>query len=137
MNVAASIEWPRVVATSIDHPKLTKRYSESIRAFLWKYDQYACEVYEQAQQILEDWSICTEVFKPVQHKYCVNREWSESVIDLRFIPDFTSYASLSNDALRTYLEEKAVASKDVVTSESFDKLVETHLRIDMSDIDAR
>ena len=96
MNVALSSQGPRHVTTAVEHPRLTKTDAASVRLFLRAYEQYAREVNERARQVVGEDVISTEAAKPVQMKYCVNAEWLESLIDLDFIPNVSSYNSLSD-----------------------------------------
>lgn len=69
--------------------------------------------------------------------YCVDTEWLKSSIDFGFILDVMSYNYLCNCEPQAYLAKKAEASKDVVTIDTLDKLVEDQLQIDMTDKVAR
>lgn len=105
--------------------------------FLRLYDQYAREVNKRARQLVADDFVSAEVVNPVRLKYCVDSEWLESLIELEFIPDVTSYDELQDSHIGSYLDGKAEESKEVMTISVLDKLVENELRIDMSDKDAR
>lgn len=96
MDVASSIQASsrhglRVVATTVDQPRLTNTNPIAISAFLWEYDQYAWEVKERSQQIAGDNRMSTDIPKPFHIKIRVNSEWLESVVDLGFIPAAKSY----------------------------------------------
>lgn len=142
MDVASSSQashrqGSRVVATAVEHPRLTKTNSAAICMFLREYDQYDREVKERAQQIVCEQVLSTDVAKPVQHKFCVDSEWLESVIELDYIKGVKSYDELTDANLCEYLESKAEPSKSVVTTDMLDKIFEDSLRMDMTDNDAR
>lgn len=82
MDIASSSQDSPVVATAIDHPRLTKTEPSSIRSFLREYDQYTHEITARAQQLVNTAVVSTDVARPIQLKYCVPSEWLESVIDL-------------------------------------------------------
>lgn len=125
-----------MVSTTVDHPRLLKTDSAAIRSFLRSYDQYAKEVEERARQLSRH-TVVTEPISPVHLKFCVDADWIESLLTLGFIADTSSYEDLTDELLRSYLEKKAEESKEVVTIDTLDKLVEDKLRIDMTDSDAR
>lgn len=85
------------------------------------------------RKIIGDGISSTDVVKLVQLKFLVQSECLESVIDLIFIANITSYKSLADSQLRPYVESKSMALKDAVTIYRLDKLVEDHLNNDMSD----
>lgn len=89
------------------------------------------------QQITRDQLLSTDLVRPVQLKFWVASEWLEFIIDLRLIPEVESYKYLRDEILRAYLKSKATASKNFITIDALDKLVHTHLRIDLTDKDAR
>lgn len=70
-------------------------------------------------------------------KYCVDAEWLELLIDLGFIHMVCSHDDLSDDQLKSYLTKKAEETKSVVTIDTLNRLVETELHTDMTDINAR
>lgn len=109
MNVAASNEGPNMSARLVKDFKLTKSESESIRAFLKNYDQYARKVEERPQKNLRVWNISKKVSRSDKLKLCPQSKWVGFVTDLDFLPDTLCYALRSNEALRMYLKEKAAA----------------------------
>lgn len=142
MDVASSSQVFRrqgspVVATSVDHLRLTKTNLTALLAFLLEYDDYTPEVTELVLQITGKDILLTVVAKPVQIKFCVNSEWLESLIDLNFIKKVTSYDNQTNDQLRKYLESEAEFLKDVVTMDMLDKIVEQSISITMNDKHAK
>lgn len=89
MDIASSSQasrrqGPSVVATAVDHARLTKTNLTAIRSFRRDYNQYAREVSQRALQLTGGDLISTDVSKPAQLKFCENSEWLDSVIDFRF-----------------------------------------------------
>lgn len=119
----------------MDHPYLAEHDSESIRAFLRRYDQYCREVEARARQLV-DGSSTTEVTRPANLKFCVDAEFLESKIALGFIEDVKDFASLTDAQLRTFLEERSKESKTVVTLDKLDSIVESDLRTNMKETSA-
>lgn len=76
------------------------------------------------------------VVTPVQLKFCLDVVWIESLIDLGFIDDVSSYETLTDDQLWTYLDKKSEESKETVTLDTLDDIVSKKLRIKISDSDA-
>lgn len=129
MDVASSSQASKrqgshVVATIPDQPRLTKTNSIAIHAFLREYDQYAREVNKIALQISGEDVLSTDISRPVQLKFCVNSEWLESVIHLRFIKGVTKYGDHTDNQLQMYPISKTESTKDVVTIDMLDKFVE-------------
>lgn len=92
-----------MLATAVDHPRLTKTDAASIRAALRDFNQYSNKLSERAPQLVGDGVTSTEFSKAVQLKLCVSSDWIESVFDLEFNENVTDYDSFSNEALRKYL----------------------------------
>lgn len=61
-------------------------------------------------------------------KYCVDAQHFTSYIELGFIDEVTSFDDMTNEQLRKYLDKEAEDSKDAVTLESLDELIEKSLR---------
>lgn len=53
-------------------------------------------------------------------KYFVDLGWIESLIFLGLLEDVTSYDSLKDDQLRSYLDSKAEESKETITLDELD-----------------
>lgn len=123
------------VTISLDHPRLLETDPEAIRVFLRTYDQYANEVLARAQQ-LGTGSSSNEPVRPVDLKFCVNVEFLESSIALGFITGANDYKSLSDELVRTFLEQRAEESKEVVTLEKLDEIVSRELRTNMRNTNA-
>ena len=137
MNGASSSHnsTSRLVATSVDHPRLTATDASSIRVFLRSYDSYVTEVQERARQIVDS-SVSTEPVKPVNLKFCVDAEWLESTVALGFIEPIDTVEQLTDERFRAYLDSKAEESKEVVSLSKLDELVSQELRTDMRDANA-
>jgi len=73
---------PTMVSTSVNHPRLVRTDTESIRAFLWIYDQCAKEVTARTHQLAVGVTATTEAACPVNLKYCVDAEWLECTVAL-------------------------------------------------------
>lgn len=136
MDFATSSSGLRILANSVDLPRLTKTDSRLIRAFLPDYDQYARENTERAKQVASVNVTSTEVTNPVQLKFCVSSEWLGSVITLGFIKNGKSYDDLEGKQLHRFLELQSEAPKSIVALQILHKLVETHLRVDVPNADA-
>lgn len=129
---SVSIQSASVISTSVNHPRLLRTDAESIRIFLRLYDQYKDEVSARALQLTDNGS-STEAVRPVNLKFCVDADWLESAVTLGFINDAESVDEVTDSILREYLDTKAEASKDTVTVDSIDALVDKELKMDMSD----
>lgn len=62
--------------------------------------------------------------KPVDLKFCVEMQYLTLALTLGFFKNFESFEALTNECLRTYLDEAAKESKIAITIESLDTLVE-------------
>lgn len=127
----------KFLATSIDHPRLTKTDSTSIRSFLRAYDQYVTEIAERSKQLTAASTITTEAISPVNLKFCVDAEWIDSLIALGFIESISTVEELTDALLRDYLNGEAQESKEVMNLHSLDDIVKKELRTDMSDSNAK
>eukprot|EP00180_Rhodochaete_pulchella_P004096 Plantae.Rhodophyta-Rhodochaete_pulchella.ctg7553.p1 GENE.Plantae.Rhodophyta-Rhodochaete_pulchella.ctg7553~~Plantae.Rhodophyta-Rhodochaete_pulchella.ctg7553.p1 ORF type:complete len:129 (-),score=19.30 Plantae.Rhodophyta-Rhodochaete_pulchella.ctg7553:832-1218(-) len=78
-----------------------------------------------------------EVLSPVQLKFSVDPEWIEPLIDLGFLEGASSYDTLTDYQLRTYLGGKTKESKETVAIDTFDDMVSKELRINRSDPGAK
>lgn len=137
MDISTTGHPSRFVATAIDHPRLIKADAASIRSFLLAYDAYVREVTERARQLTGPDFTSTELTTPVRLQFCVDQEWLESIIDLGLITGVDTFSALSDSTLREYLSLKAEESREVITMEKLDKLVQDELHINMADKDAR
>lgn len=61
-----------MVATSINHPRLTKTDSASIQTLLQKYDYYSREVTERARKFVGDCVVLMKNTKSAQLQSLVN-----------------------------------------------------------------
>jgi len=125
------------VTTLVSHPRLLRTDADSIRVFLRLYDQYCCEVVARVQKITQSGTVMTESVRPVNLKYCVDPEYLESVIALGFLKDVDDYESLSDETLRSYLDDKAKQCEEAATLDSLEKVVGAELQMYMTDPDAR
>lgn len=125
------------VTTSVDHPWLTRLDAESIRIFLRGYEDYCKEITARAEQLVATGTITAEPIRPVSLKYCIDSEQLQSALDLGFIEGVDDYESLSETALRSFLEGKAQESRKSLTASDLDVLVESELIMDMSIRSAR
>lgn len=123
------------VGISLDHPRLVHTDPESIRTFLRRYDQYSTTVLARAKQITSE-ALSTEAINPVDLKFCVDVEFLESSIALGFISNATDYDTLKDQDVREFLEERCKESKETVTLDQLDKLVQNKLRTDMKNNNA-
>ena len=127
------------VATSVSHPKLLTISPAAIRAFLKNYDAYCRTVIARAKQLQVDGtsSRTTEAVSPVDIKYCVDAQYLTSAIALGLIDGVSSYDELDNITLRRYLDEKSKESKEAISLDSLDEIVERELFMDMKNRHAR
>lgn len=133
MNVATSSSGCRIVATSDDHPQLTKNDARHIHTLTQDYYQYTRGVNDSNK-----WSDGISR----QLKWRIQSSWSslsahngESLSSISVISK-TSILMMTlviNNSLGTRSE----AFQNVVTIDALEKFVETNLRIDMTDADAR
>lgn len=79
----------------------------------------------------------TEPMKPVDLTFCVDVEFLESSIALRFIGDAISYKKHTDTQVRKFFEGRTNDSKEVVTLEALDKIVKDELRTNMKNNDAK
>lgn len=121
---------------AVDHPRLAKTDPASVRVFLRKYDQYCHTVVSRAKQLTTSATI-TEAVLPMELKYCVDTQHFVSLIELGFVPDVTSFDTMSNQTLRAYLDTISAESKNAVTMDSLDDLVRNELVMDMSNGNAK
>ena len=122
------------VTTAIDHPKLLELDAESIRIFLKLYDAYSTEIFSRAQQLtVNGFGVSSQICRPLGIKYCVNTSLLQSIINLGFIGDVTSYDDVTDDQVRDYLEEQCESSQEVVSLEAIEDLVNAELKMDMKD----
>lgn len=109
----------------------------SVRAFLRQYEEYVAEFKERAQKLVASRSITTEVVHQAHLKFYVDADYLESAIELVLIKEVTSVDDLTSGTLSFFLEIKAKESKDNVDLSLLDSIVESELRMDMSDESAR
>lgn len=125
------------VATSVNHPRLVRTDPDSIRIFLRLYDQYEREVTARAAQVTGADAATTEAVRPVSLKFCVDPEFLESAIALDLIPDASSYNDLTDTVLRKHLEAEAIDSKEALSLDALDEIVNRELRMDMANPNSR
>ena len=118
------------ISITVSHPRLVETDAESIRTFLRKYDKYCHEIRSRALQIAGG-SGAADAVKPIDLKFCIDVEYLESSIALGFIPGVDSYETLTDTEVRNFLNSRAVESKEVVTLDKLDKIVDGELRTNM------
>ena len=134
-EMSATPEASPFLAMSVNHPRLVRTDAESIRVFLRLYDQYSKEVTARVEQLTVS-PATTEAVRPVNLKYCVDPEYLESAIDLGLIEDVEN-DDLTDIHLRKYLEGKAEESRETVSLEVLDEIVNRELRMNIRDKNAR
>lgn len=127
----------KFVGNVFEHSLLAAIDAASIRVFLQSFDQYVNEVTKWAKQLINTDVSFAEIVSPISLKFCIDPEWLERLIALEFILGVKSVESLSDNTLRSYLDDKAKDSKVVVILENLYKLVNKKLRINMADTDAK
>lgn len=78
----------------------------------------------------------TTAVRRVELKFYVDVERLEFPIDIDLHDGVNSNATITDQVLWAYLEQKAKALRNVITIELFDRVAEEELRVDMSDMDA-
>lgn len=121
---------------------LTKTDSSSIRTFVKASDQYCHKVICRAKQLqagadAADKRITMEASISMELKYCVEATHFSSCTALGFIIDATSFDSLTNAQLRSYLDKQAVKCKDTATLELLDKQVTKELVMHITNRNAK
>lgn len=71
--------------------------------------------------------------RPVNPTFCIDADWLESAINLKFVPGADTVEELTKNIPREYFHSNAEASKLTATIESIDKIVEEDLKMKMSD----
>lgn len=117
------------ICTLLDHPRLTRTNYESICTFLQRYNQNSTTFLARAKQITSE-SLSTEAVKPVNHKLCVKVKFLKFSIALELIRDATHHDTVTDQEVRCN------ESKDLVTLDKLDKLVQTKLSSDMKNFNA-
>lgn len=107
----------------LDHLRLLKAYSKSIRSFIKRYDQHSTTVVAQANQLALK-TLTTEAVKPVDLKFCVDVAFLESAIGFGFFPDVQNHKEITDKQLREFLDSLCEETKKAVTLEQLDKLVQ-------------
>lgn len=126
------------LSTTVDHLRLVKQDPSSIRNFIRAYDAYVNEVRSRAKQlVLQGAPATTEISRPVNLKYCVDGEYLEAAIILNRIDGVTSFEALSEEKLKTYLDNKAEESTDIVTLGTIDAIVQSNLKMNLQDKSAK
>lgn len=69
--------------------------------------------------------------RPVDLKFCVDVEFSESTIAIDFIAGLTNYDELTDEQVRTFLKDCTKQAKEVVMLDMLVKIVQTDLRTKM------
>lgn len=138
-NVSA--QTSNVAVGPVSNPRLTEPDPASIRTFLKQYDLYRQTIIARAKQLQPSSegssTTTTEVILPMQLKYCVDAKHFSSCIALGFIDGVTSFDAMTDEQLRTYLDKEAEYSKDAVTLEGLDELIEKKLKMNMEKKNAR
>lgn len=124
------------ISITVDHPRLLETDGESICVLLRKYYQYANMVKNHARQQVSATST-TEPVRPVDFKSCVDVDFLESMIALGFIAEVNSYDELTDTKLCVFLEERAKKANDVVTIDMLDKIVQSAVRTNMKNSNAK
>ena len=124
---------PNFVSTSIGHPRLVRTDSASIRKFLGLYDQYCKEITTRALQLAVVDATNTEPVRPVNLTYCVDPEWLRSIVDLNLIPDLTDYEMVTDEILRTFLEERSRTTTTTISLSAVNSIIDKELKMDMAD----
>lgn len=132
----STVRKAKIFFRAVEHPFLKATSAASIRTFLRAFDQYAREVQERAHQVFDS-ELSSEAVIPVHLKFCFDSKWIELLIDLEFLKEVSSYNGLMDDILRKYLEKKSQKSKELVTLDIQDDLVQKKLRINMSNTAAK
>ena len=116
------------VAVSVCNPRLIQTDPASIRTFLKEYDQYSQTVISRAKQLQSSSegssTATTEAVLPMELKYFIDSMHFTMCIDLGFKDVVISFEVMIDRQLRTYLECESKESKDAVTLEGVDELVE-------------
>lgn len=123
------------VGISLDHPPLVKTDPEFKRPLLRRFDQYSTTTLALVKQITTD-SLSTEVIKPVGLKFCVDPEFLQSSIALGLVSNAVDCEILANHYVCELLDERCKESKETVTLDQLDKLVQNWLRTDMRNSNA-
>lgn len=63
-----------VFASAMEHPRLTKSNSTSVRLLIRFYDQYVGGVQDRARQLVMEGELCMIASRTVELNYCVNVE---------------------------------------------------------------
>lgn len=87
-------------------------------------------------QLLGSESCGTEATHPVNFKFCVDPKYLESAIALGIFAA-AGYDSFFDADLRTYLEAQAQESRKSINLETLDHIVDTELRMEISDRNAK
>lgn len=129
------------VSLSVDHPRLLSTDAESIRTFLRRYDQYYNTVLSRARQLPTSSSSAgtstLEAVRPVDLKFCVDVEFLTSSIALGFIPDADDFNTVTDEQVRDFLDSRATESKETVTLNGLNDIVQRELRTDMRNKNAK
>lgn len=82
-----------------EHPTLDYTDAASIWAFLCSYDQNVREVSERAKQFLAKDVVVNDLISPVSVKFCFHLVYSESFIELGFIPEVSGFDELTEEEI--------------------------------------
>lgn len=95
------------------------RDSESICSFPRQCDQYANEARARAKQISTgpdtESSQTSEPTLSISLKFCINVEFLESLIALRFIINPEDYQTVANEDVRAFLDSRLIESEEALT----------------------
>lgn len=124
------------LATSVDHPRLTKTDAETIRTFL-RYNQYEKKVKERTHQLVAEVIVANENVLPARLKFCMDPEYLESSLVLGFIEDDANFDDLKETFLRSFLNSKTIEEMSTVTIDSIGTIVESQLYMNLADSSAK
>lgn len=91
---------------------------------------------ERSTQLTAANTITTEPISPVNLKFYVDAEWTDSLIALGFVDSISTVEQLTNEALQDYVDGEAEESKEVITLNSLDEIVKKELHTDIPDSNA-
>lgn len=120
------------VSTSIDHPRLVRLDSESIRIFLRQYRTYCQEIMARASQLVPTGFTTTEPMLPISITFCVDSEQLQSAIALGLIENVTDDSTLTEALLLAFLNKKGKDGRRNLTSANNYSLIEKELNMDMT-----
>lgn len=114
------------ICIALRHPRLLKTSADSIRRFMRKYDQHATVILAHANQ-LSTTTLTSEAAKLFNHKFWIEVQFLEPAIALGCLPDVTTYEEAIDVQICVFRESLCDNSKEIVTLEQLDKLVQQKL----------